>query len=270
METGLADKVVLITGASGGIGAATAREFAQEGAKLVLQGRSSMMKIRELQEELPVETLGVQADVTNEDDVQQMFEKAYEAFGGIDILIANAGIWPEEDIPIHEMSLDHWNRTITTDATSVFLCSREFFRMLARTRPETASLIVVGSTAAIFGEAGHSDYATAKAGITHGLTRSLKNEIVHIVSSGRVNAVCPGWTITGMTENSMQNETLVKKALQTVALKKVARPEDIARTILFLSSDTLAGHISGEIITVSGGMEGRVLHSLNEIDTDDV
>ncbi|MCK4247686.1 MAG: SDR family oxidoreductase [Methanomicrobia archaeon] len=266
MNTGLKSKVVLITGASGGIGHATARAFAEEEAKLILQGRSNMKIIKQLQKELPVESLEVRADLTRERDVQNLFERSYERFGGVDILVANAGIWLDEDIPIHKMSLDQWNRTITTDETSVFLCCREFFRLLKRTEPKNASLVIVGSTAAIFGEEGHVDYAAAKAAITYGFTLSLKNEIVRIVPSGRVNAVCPGWTITRMTEKSIHDEDLVKKALQTGAIKKIARPEDIATTIVFLSSDKLAGHISGQIVTVAGGMEGRVLHFPEEID----
>ncbi len=270
MDTDLRNKVVLITGASGGIGTACARIFASEKAKLVLQGKSNMEKIKKLQKELSVETLGIKADLTKEKDIQDLFEKAYEKFGRIDILVCNAGIWSEEDIPIYEMSLEHWNNTILNDETSVFLCCREFFRILKNTKQETASVVIVGSTAAVFGEEGHADYATAKAGITYGLMLSLKNEIVRIVPTGRVNAVCPGWTITGMTEKFIHNEKMVKKAVQTRAIKKIARPEDIAYAIVFLSSDKLAGHISGEIITISGGMEGRVLHSPEDIDVDKV
>jgi len=266
MDMGLKDKIVLITGASGGIGNATARVFAKEGAKLILQGRSNMKTIERLQKELSVESLAVRANLTRERDVQNLFEKSYERFGRVDILIANAGIWSYEDIPIYTMSLEQWNRTVMTDETSVFLCCREFFRLLKRTKPKSASLVIVGSTAAIFGEEGHVDYSAAKAAITYGLTLSLKNEIIRIIPTGRVNAVCPGWTITRMTERSIHDQKIVKKALQTKAIKKIARPEDIATAIVFLSSDILAGHISGQIVTVAGGMEGRVLHPLEEID----
>lgn len=266
MDTGLKDKIVLITGASGGIGSVTARIFAEEGAKLILHGRSNMKTIERLQKELSVESLAVRANLTRERDVQNLFEKSYERFGRVDILIANAGIWSYEDIPIYTMSLEQWNRTVMTDETSVFLCCREFFRCLKNTKPKTASVVIVGSTAAVFGEEGHADYATAKAGITYGLTLSLKNEIIRIIPTGRVNAVCPGWTITKMTEKSIHDQDIVKKALQTRAIKKIARPEDIATAIVFLSSDILAGHISGQIVTVAGGMEGRVLHSPEDID----
>jgi 3-oxoacyl-[acyl-carrier protein] reductase len=266
MESGLKDKVVLITGASGGIGQATARAFAEEGAKLVLHGHSRMAELERLQRELPVESIVLQADLTQEAEVERLFREAYGHFGRVEVLVANAGIWPEEPQLLSEISLERWERTIAIDQTSVFLCAREFFRLLERTRPEVASLIIVGSTAAVFGEAGHADYAAAKAAITYGLTRSLKNEIVQIVPRGRVNAVCPGWTLTRMAQGALSDPGAVVRALQTRALKRIARPEEIARAIVFLASDRLAGHITGEILTVSGGMEGRVLHLPEEID----
>ncbi|MCR4403959.1 MAG: SDR family oxidoreductase [Candidatus Acetothermia bacterium] len=266
METGLKDKVVLITGASGGIGQATARAFAEEGAKLVLHGHSRMAELESLRRELPVETIAVRADLTKEGEVERLFREAYSRFGRLEVLVANAGIWPEEARPLHKMSLERWERTIAADQTSVFLCAREFFRLLERTRPEAASLIIVGSTAAVFGEEGHADYAAAKAAITYGLTRSLKNEIIRIIPRGRVNAVCPGWTLTRMASGALRDPSAVVRALQTRALKRIARPEEVARAIVFLASDRLAGHITGEILTVSGGMEGRVLHLPEEID----
>jgi len=182
MDTGLKDKIVLITGASGGIGSATARAFAEEGAKLILHGRSNMKTIKQLQKELLVESLAVQANLTREREVQNLFEKASRKFERIDILICTAGIWADEHIPIHTMSLEQWNHTILSDGTSVFLCCREFFRCLKNTKPKTASVVIVGSTAAVFGEEGHADYATAKAGVTYGLTLSLKNEIIRYIT----------------------------------------------------------------------------------------
>lgn len=266
MDTGLKDKVVLITGASGGIGQATARAFAEEKAKLVLHGHSRFAELERLRKELTVESIALQADLTQETEVERLFQQACNRFGRVDVLVANAGIWPEEDLPIHKISLERWNRTIAVDQTSVFLCAREFFRLLERTKPETASLVIIGSTAAVFGEAGHSDYAAAKAAITYGLTRSLKNEIVRIVPRGRVNAVCPGWTLTRMAQGALSDPKAVVRALQTRAIKRLARPEDVAQAIVFLASDRLAGHITGEILTVSGGMEGRVLHLPEEIE----
>ncbi len=270
MNSGLKGKVALITGASGGIGNACARVFANEGAKLALHGNQNMNKVEKLDQKLTVETLPVQADLTKEEEVKALFKQAYRYFEQLDVLVANAGIWPKEELLIHRMSLERWNRTINTDQTSVFLCAREFFKILKRTKPESASLIIVGSTAAVFGEEGHADYAAAKAAITYGLTRSLKNEIVRLVPRGRVNAVCPGWTKTEMTEAELENKDMVTRLIQTRPIKRVGRPEEIAKAIVFLASDKLSGHITGEILTVAGGMEGRVLYEGEEIDHNDI
>lgn len=264
MDTGLKGKVVVVTGASGGIGGATARLFAAEGARLVLHGHRSVGALQALARELPTETLPLSADLTREEEVEALFQRALDRFGRLDVLVANAGIWPPEDTPIARMALERWERTISTDLTSVFLCAREFFRALEKTRPEAAALVIVGSTAAVFGEEGHADYAAAKAGVTYGLTRTLKNEIVRIVPRGRVNAVCPGWTATRMS-SGLSDPAKVTRVLQTRAHKRIARPEDVAAAIVFLSSDALAGHITGEILAVSGGMEGRLLHLPEEI-----
>lgn len=266
MDTGLKEKVVLITGASGGIGGATARLFDQEGASLVLHGHRNSGALSDLQEELAGDSLAVSADLTEEEEVEHLFRKALDRFRRVDVLVANAGIWPEDDEPIHRMSLERWKHTIDTDLTSVFLCARAFFRILERTKPDAASLTVVGSTAAVFGEEGHADYAAAKAAITYGLTRTLKNEIVRIVPRGRANAVCPGWTATPMSAAGLEDPAAVARVLQTRAHKRVARAEDVASAIIFLSSDRLAGHVTGGILTVAGGMEGRLLHLPDEVD----
>ncbi|HEU68602.1 MAG TPA: SDR family oxidoreductase [Candidatus Acetothermia bacterium] len=265
MDTGLQDKVVLVTGASGGIGGAAARLFDREGAVLVLHGYRNLGNLHALQEELTGDNVLVSADLTQEEEVEHLFRKALDRFRRVDILVATAGIWPPEDEPIHRMTLERWNRTIATDLTSVFLCARAFFRTLERTKPESAALVIVGSTAAVFGEEGHADYAAAKAGITYGLTRTLKNEIVRIVPRGRVNAVCPGWTRTPMSAAGLADPAVVTRVLQTRAHTRVARPEDVASAIVFLSSDRLAGHITGEILAVAGGMEGRLLHLPEEV-----
>ena len=268
MNTELQDKVVLVTGASGGIGAACARHFTEEGAKLVLSGYTNFEAVEKLSAKLPTDSIAIRADVRKEEDVSHLFKKAEKRFGTVDILVANAGVWPPKSTPLREMELSQWNETIRTNLTGVFLCARAFFRLLARHTPESASLIIIGSTAAIFGEENHSDYAASKAGVSYGLTKSLKNEIVRIVPRGRVNTVCPGWTLTRMTEQEMKDSTLLKSALQTRALRRIARPDDIANTVVFLASDRLAGHTSGEVITVSGGMEGRLLHTPENIDSE--
>ncbi len=100
------------------------------------------------------------------------------------------------------------------------------------------------------------------------MTRTLKNEIVDLVPTGRVNAVCPGWTLTRMTEDALKDHENVVPTLQTRPLQRIARAEDIAGTVVFLASDKLAGHITGEVLTIAGGMEGRLLRRADEVDPD--
>ena len=115
-------------------------------------------------------------------------------------------------------------------------------------------------------QAAISQAAAAKAALTYGLTRTLKNEIVRIVPAGRVNTVCPGWTLTEMARPGLDDPETVTRVLQTRALRRVGRPQDIASAVVFLASDRLAGHMTGQILTVAGGMEGRLLHRPEEID----
>lgn len=266
METELKDKVVLITGASGGIGQACAKMFAEEGARLVLTGRR-LEVLDQLKSELNTESIAITADLTSESDVKSLFNQTYEHFGQLDVVVANAAIWVSDEVPIAEMSLDQWQHTVSTNQTSVFFCAREFFSILKKTKPDVASLILIGSSAAVFGEANHSDYSAAKAAIIYGFTRSLKNEMVKIVPHGRVNAVCPGWTQTAMAEAGLQDKAAYARAMQTRAIPKISQPDDIAPMVVFLASHRLAGQITGEIITIAGGMEGRMLHQLEDIVT---
>jgi 3-oxoacyl-[acyl-carrier protein] reductase len=259
----------MITGASGGIGAACARAFAAEGARLVLHANRNLEAARTLAGELGDEALAVRADLTSESEVERLFAESLARFDNrLDVLIANAGVFVSEDVPIHRMTLDQWNSTLAADQTSVFLCAREFFRHLKKRKPETASLVIIGSTAAVFGEEGHADYSAAKAAIAYGLVRSLKNEIVRLAPRGRVNAICPGWVATPMVRRAMENKEVVKRVLQTRAIKRVGRPEEIATAAVFLASDAMSSHVSGQALTVAGGMEGRLLHRVDDVDPD--
>ena len=271
MQTDLAGKVVLVTGASGGIGQAIARRFAEEGAHLVLHYRKSRASAEALAKELGgVETLVARADLAKEAEVKRLFAAALKRFGRIDTLVANAGSWETRDVPLHQMSLKQWRTTHDGVLTSAFLTLREFFKQVAKQRSGNA--VLIASTAGVFGEAGHVDYASAKAAMAYGLTRTLKNEIARIAPhtkdycGGRINCVCPGWTVVPRTATKLNDTAVVKKVVSTMALPQIGRPDDMANQVVFLASDKLARHVTGQTIVVAGGMEGRRLWSPEEID----
>jgi 3-oxoacyl-[acyl-carrier protein] reductase len=256
LETGLGGKAVLVTGASGGIGAACARAFAAEGARVVLHYRGGEERVQSLAAELggaPV----APADVTQEDEVERLFEEAGAALGQIDVCVHVAGMWPSEDVPVWELPLVRWEETVRINLTGTFLVARAFLREVKRVGH--GSLVLLGSTAGLVGEAGHADYAAAKSAVTGGLLLSLKNEIARIAPLGRVNAVAPGWTESPMTRGHV-DPAHVRRITRTMALRKVAQPEDVAAQVVVLASDTLSGHVTGQVVVVAGGMEGRVVH----------
>ena len=252
MESGLAGKGVLVTGGSGGIGAACVYAFRAEGARVVAHYHQG----RERAEAVGADAI-VGGDLRDEAEVEHVFAEAREALGRIDVCAAVAGVWPQEDVPVWELPLERWEETLRANLTSTFLTARAFLREVERTGH--GSLVLVGSTAGVVGEAGHADYAAAKGALLTGLLLSLKNEIVRVAPLGRVNAVAPGWTESPMTRGHVDPDA-VRRVSRTMALRKVARPEDIARQVVVLASDELSGHVTGQVVTIAGGMEGRTLH----------
>ena len=209
MDTGLSGRRVLVTGASGGIGSACAREFAGEGCRVALHYHQGRERAEALSQELGGAPI-FGADLTQEDEVDGLFRAVVAEIGSIDVCAAVAGKWPEEDLPVWQLPLERWEETLRGNLTVTYLTARGFLREVERNG--RGSLVMIGSTAGLFGEAGHADYAAAKSAVVHGLLLSLKNEIVRIAPLGRVNAVCPGWTESPMTRTTLTDPDLVTRS----------------------------------------------------------
>jgi 3-oxoacyl-[acyl-carrier protein] reductase len=255
MNLGLEGLGVLVTGGSGGIGAATARALAAEGVRVAVHFHRN----RDAAEDVAAEVGGVAlgADLREEAQADALVPAALAALGRLDACVANAGVWPSADVPVARMELDRWRATIDANLTATFLTARGFMRHVEAVG--NGSLVLVASTAGLFGEAGHADYAAAKAAIAHGLALSLKNEVVRAAPSARVNVVAPGWTVSPMTADDL-TPAAVARVTATMALRKVATVDDVAAAVTWLCSPRAAGHVTGQVVTVAGGMEGRLVH----------
>jgi len=267
----LQDKSVLITGAAGGIGRALAEAFAAEGAKLALHAFTQAPALRRWVEDQPWSNraIVVEADVREHSQVERALGEAAKALGRLDVAIVNAGVWPPEDLPLQHMPEERIRDTVGVNLLGAMWCARSFLRCLAQSGPRAdghgAHLAFIGSTAGRFGEAGHVDYAVTKSAL-HGLVLTLKNEIVAIDPYARVNLVEPGWTVTPMAEASLRVPGTIQRVLRTTPLQQIARARDIANVVVMLSSPAAARHVTGETVTVAGGMEGRVQWDATEID----
>lgn len=275
MDLALADKTVVITGASGGIGRALAEAFAAEGSRLVLHGHSQVEGLRAWLAEQPWRdrALVVAADVGDAAAVSSALRQGAEHFGRLDACVANAGAWPPADQPLHVMEPARMEATVRTNLLGATWTARAFMAELARSGPRDdghgASLVFTGSTAGRFGERAHADYALAKAGLV-GLVQTLKHELVDLDPWARVNLVEPGWTVTHMARPALSQPGTLARIVQTMPLKQVGRARDVAAVIVGLSSPVMGRHVSGQTVTVAGGMEGRVRWQPDEVDEDAV
>lgn len=255
MDTDLKGKCVLVTGGAGGIGMAICRTFAAEGARVAVHFRDSRKPAEALASEIG--GVALPADLTVEEEAAELIPAVVAHLGGLDVCVANAGRYPGDPTSLWELTLERWRQTVESNLTATFLTSRGFLKHVRETG--RGNLVLVGSTAGIFGEAGHADYAAAKAAIGAGLLASLKNEVIALGDGVRVNAVVPGWTATPKRVEAGIDPRHVERATATMALKKLASPEDVAHQVVVLASDRLSGHITGQAVVVAGGMEGRII-----------
>ena len=255
MQMDLNGARVLVTGGAGGIGAAITRAFAAEGAHVAVHYHTSRQEAETLAGE--VAGVAVHADLTDEAETATMFTDTLGHLGGLDVCVANAGWYPAEDTPVWDLGLARWRSVIDANLTVAFLTARGFLAHASATK--RGALIFTASTAGLMGEAGHSDYAAAKGAISSGFLLSIKNEAARIGDGVRVNAVAPGWTVTPRRAVAGIDPDHVARATSTMARKQLATPDDVARQVVVLASDSISAHQTGQVVTVAGGMEGRII-----------
>jgi len=240
-----ADKVVVITGAGSGIGAASAQRFAAEGASVVLVGRTEE-KLQKVKEALPAgKHLVVPCDVSDAGQVRQLSEKVNQHYGRADVLVNNAGSIVQGKI--HEVSPDDWKKLMGTDLDGVYYCTHYFMPALLKTK---GNVVNISSVSGLGGDWGMSVYNAAKGAVTN-FTRALAMDYG---SDGvRVNAICPGFTFTDLTENAKQDEELLARFYDRIPLRRAGEADDIVGAIVFIASDD-ARYITGANLPVDGGL----------------
>lgn len=243
----LAGKRALVTGGSRGVGAATARLLAQAGADVGISYHNRADEARAVVEEargMGVRSWAEGGDLADRRVVDALFNRVDAEFGGLDIFVGNAGIWPVADIPVSEMDDERWHQTVAVNLDSIFFTTRAALQRLT----DDGRVVLVSSTAGQRGEAYHSDYAATKGAIIS----MVKGLCVEVGRRGiTVNAVAPGWIDTEMSQSALHGPD--RKAIDAaIPLGRVATAEDVAGPIVLLCSP-LARHITGEILNVNGG-----------------
>jgi len=236
------DKVVLITGASGGIGKAIAKKFAAAGAEVALNDIApSEEALKSFSQEIGAKYF--LADVSTLEKVEKMVEEIQKEFGRLDVLVNNAGI--TQDRTLAKMTKEEWQRVIDINLTGVFNCSKAALPLLIQNQ---GNIISISSLVGQRGNFGQTNYAAAKAGII-GFTKSLAKEVGRL--GVRVNAIAPGFIETRLTENLPPEVTETVKKF--TPLGRFGKPEEVANLIFFLASDQ-ANFITGAVVNIDGGL----------------
>jgi len=253
MNLSLSGKVALVTGGSRGIGAATVRMFVQAGARVLFNYEKARQQAEQLVKELGEDNCaGVACNLSGTESARGLVAKAVERFGRLDILIANHGVWPSEDVPVDQMSEGQWRNTVAINLDSVFsLIKHSVAQMKKQGKSGSAAghIVLISSTAGQRGEAFHCDYAATKGAVismVKGLSTELARDGIY------VNCVAPGWVETDMSKPALNDPATRTKVFATIPLGRVAKPEEIAAPILFLCTPH-AGFVTGEILNVNGG-----------------
>jgi 3-oxoacyl-[acyl-carrier protein] reductase len=242
-----AGKTAIVTGASRGVGRATALRLAEAGANVVinyLTNSGEAVETAELCEAKGVGAITVQADVSEYAGAHEIVKRTLERFGRIDLLVCNAGVW--DGAPIDEMSEELWNKVINTNLKSAWAMTKAAVPSMKK--QPSAAIVMVSSTSGQRGEANYSNYSASKGGQI-AFTKALACELAPKI---RVNAVAPGWIETAMVRPVFDDGAYKTSVIESIPLKRIATTDDIALSICFLLSDWSL-HITGEILNVNGG-----------------
>jgi len=243
-------QIVVVTGASRGIGRAVAVRFARDGAAVIVNYRGSEAAAQETVRAVTAaggEATLVQGDVSSRDDAERLIETAIQQHGRIDVLVNNAGI--TRDQLLMRMTDDDWDAVLDTNLKGAFYTTRAVLRPMLRKR--SGRIINISSVVGLIGNAGQGNYAAAKAGLI-GFTKSIAREVAS--RSITVNAVAPGYIATEMTDAIA--ETMKAKIIEQVPMGRLGTPEDVAEVVAFLASRA-ASYMTGAVLQVDGGMVMR-------------
>ncbi|HYF70409.1 MAG TPA: SDR family oxidoreductase [Ohtaekwangia sp.] len=257
MKRKLEGQIAIITGASSGIGAGVAKAMAKAGATVVINYSSSEERAKKVLSEIQEEGgtgIVVHADVSKEDDVENMFRKAIDKYGTVDILVNNAGL--QKDSVFHEMTLKEWNRVIDINLTGQFLCAREAIkeflkRGVAADKSKSAGKIIcMSSVHEVIPWAGHVNYAASKGGVMM-LMKSLAQE--YAPKKIRVNSIGPGAIRTPINHAAWQTPSAYNNLLKLIPAKRIGEVDDIGGAAVWLASDD-SEYVNGITLFVDGGM----------------
>eukprot|EP00536_Pseudo-nitzschia_multiseries_P002485 jgi/Psemu1/183641/e_gw1.33.169.1 len=243
-------KVILVTGSSRGLGKSIATDLGKAGQKVIINFVSDGSKeaaeatVAEIKE-AGGDAIAIQADSSNPDSIKELFKQSVEAFGTVDVLINNAGI--TRDGLVMRMKPDAWQAVIDTNLSGVFYCTQAFFKIAAKKR--AGRIINISSVVGQFGNAGQANYAAAKGGV---IALTMSNAKEFAPRGVKVNCVCPGFIETDMVDKL--DASYLETVAESIPLKRLGKPEEIAGMCRFLALDPAVEYITGHTFNVDGGM----------------
>lgn len=246
----LEGRVAVITGGSRGIGAAVVRMFCDAGARVVFNYHKAQTEALRLMEDCggTGRCVALQTELATTHAPKMLIEAAVAAFGKLDIIVGNHGVWPPQDMPIEQMSADQWRTTLAVNLDSIFGLVKYGVGQM-KNQGRGGHVILISSTAGQRGEAFHCDYAASKGAVismVKGLSTELARDRIY------VNCVAPGWVETDMAAPALKDPEISRRVYSTIPLGRAGKPEEVAATVLFLCTPH-AGFITGEIVNVNGG-----------------